>query len=151
MKKLLKTLSISLIMALIALPTMAQMGNRADRGTGIRNQTPRGDRMQMFTNIPADVRADIHIAVFDEYLNLTDTQKTKLAEIDRDFADKGIALRTEAMGRDRKNVAMRDLQNEHQVAIHDLLTKEQYATYLSKREAIRVETQQRMRDYLAKN
>ena len=51
------------------------------------------------------------------------------------------------MSRDRKRIAMRDLRNEHQQAIHDLLTKDQYAIYLEQKEAIQYDIRQRLKAY----
>lgn len=152
MKRTLKTFTVSLILALIAFPAFAQMGGGRPHPKGNnRPERPVGQRMDMLANVPAEVRTDIHIAVFDEYLKLSEEQKTKLAKIDAEFAEKHEALRNDPMRGDRKRIAMRDLQNEHQLAIHDLLTKKQYSIYLEKKEAIQTKIHTKMRDYLANN
>ena len=42
----------------------------------------------------------------------------------------------------------KELRDEHQKAIHQILTKEQYAIYLDKKEAIRYDIRQRLKDHV---
>ena len=42
---------------------------------------------------------------------------------------------------------MKDLRDEHQQAIHKVLTKDQYSVYLEKREDIRYDIRQRLMAY----
>lgn len=138
MKSIRKTLSIILLLAFVSTPILAQSQQRGDRNR---------DRSDRLRDVPTEVRTEAHIAVFDAYLSLTDEQKTALARIDQEFAIKREALRSEPVNRQRKMVMSRDLQSEHQQAIHDVLTKEQYSVFLEKREAIQVEVRQRLRAY----
>lgn len=128
-------------------PPQRDMGQRA------QTATPNRPHQQAFLNVPADVRSEIHIAVFDEYLNLTDDQKQKLVLIDTDFAAKRAALLDNSQPGKRNNNRglMRTLSDEHQKAIHDLLTKEQYAMFLEKRGEIQDQVQLKMLAYLSKN
>lgn len=127
-----------MLLAFVSTPILAQSQQRGDRNR---------DRSDRLRDVPTEVRTEAHIAVFDAYLSLTDEQKTALARIDQEFAIKREALRSEPVNRQRKMVMSRDLQSEHQQAIHDVLTKEQYSVFLEKREAIQVEVRQRLRAY----
>ncbi len=140
MKRLVKSFFLTLLIAAVVIPVVAQP-QRGQRG---------GERQQMaqFQNIPPEVRSEAHIAVFNEYLNLTDTQAEKFIAIDAEFAAKGEALREESMSPRRKRLAARDLRNEHQQAIHDILTKDQYAVYLEQKEAIQYDIRQRLKAYV---
>ena len=138
MKRIISSLSIIALIALFSTATFAQQG-RGNRG-------PQQGRQQML-DVPTEVRTEAHIAVFDDYLKLTDSQKEKIKQVDEDFATQGKELREASMNRQRKMVAMRDLQNEHQKALHELLTKEQYAVYLDKKEAIQYDIRQRLKAY----
>lgn len=138
MKRINSSLSIFILIALFSATALAQPG----RGTRGQQQ----DRQRML-NVPTEVRSEAHIAVFDEYLNLTDAQKEQIKTIDEDFAKRGTDLREASMNRQRRMVEMRDLRNEHQQALHEILSKEQYAVYLEKKEAIQYDIRQRLRAY----
>lgn len=138
MKRINSSLSIFILIALFSATALAQPG-RGNRGQ-------QQDRQRML-NVPTEVRSEAHIAVFDEYLNLTDAQKEQIKTIDEDFAKRGTDLREASMNRQRRMVEMRDLRNEHQQALHEILSKEQYAVYLEKKEAIQYDIRQRLRAY----
>jgi hypothetical protein len=138
MKRINSSLSIFVLIALFSATALAQPG-RGNRGQ-------QQDRQRML-NVPTEVRSEAHIAVFDEYLNLTDAQKEQIKTIDEDFAKRGTDLREASMNRQRRMVEMRDLRNEHQQALHEILSKEQYAVYLEKKEAIQYDIRQRLRAY----
>ncbi len=138
MKRINISLSIIVLIALFSATALAQPG-RGNRGQ-------QQDRQQML-NIPTEVRSETHIAVFDQYLNLTDAQKEQIKIIDEDFAKRRIDFREASMNRQRRMVEMRDLRNEHQLALHEVLSKEQYAMYLEKKEAIQFDIRQRLRAY----
>ncbi len=139
MKRPITTFFLTLLIAAVVIPVVAQP-QRGQRG---------GDREQMqeMRNIPPEIRSEAHIAVFDEYLNLSDSQKSQIQAIDQEFAEKGAALREEPMMPRRKRLAAEDLRNEHQQAIHEILTKDQYAVYLDKKEAIQYDIRQRLKAY----
>jgi hypothetical protein len=136
MKRLVKSFFLTLLIAVSVVPTVVH----AQRG---------GDRQQMreFQNIPHEIRTEAQIAVFDEYLNLSDDQENQLMDLGIEFAEKGQALREESMRPRRKRLAAEDLRNEHQQAIHDVLTKDQYSIYLEEKEAIQYDIRQRLRAY----
>lgn len=138
MKRINSSLSIFVLIALFSATALAQPG-RGNRGQQL-------DRQRML-DVPTEVRSEAHIAVFDEYLNLTDAQKEQIKTIDEDFAKRGTDLREASMNRQRRMVQMRDLRNEHQQALHEILSKEQYAVYLEKKEAIQYDIRQRLRAY----
>lgn len=138
MKRINSSLSIFVLIALFSATALAQPG-RGNRGQ-------QQDRQRML-DVPTEVRSEAHIAVFDEYLNLTDAQKEQIKTIDEDFAKRGTDLREASMNRQRRMVEMRDLRNEHQQALHEILSKEQYAVYLEKKEAIQYDIRQRLRAY----
>lgn len=139
MKRPITTFILTLLIAAVVIPVVAQP-QRGQRG---------GDREQMqeMRNIPPEIRSEAHIAVFDEYLNLSDSQKSQIQAVDQEFAEKGAALREESMMPRRKRLAAEDLRNEHQQAIHEILTKDQYAVYLEKKEAIQYDIRQRLKAY----
>lgn len=102
------------------------------------------DRMR---DVPVEVKTEAHLSVFDEYLNLSDTQKDQLRQIDENFARKGTELREEKIAPRKKRMKAAELRKEHQIALHEMLTKDQYATYLEKREAIRYDIRQHLKAY----
>ncbi len=139
MKRIHFKVFLTLLITALTVPLAAQ-SQKGQRG---------GDRDQMreLSNVPPEIRSEAHIAVFDEYLDLSDTQENQIKEVDAEFAEKGEALREESMAPRRKRLAARDLRNEHQQAIHEILTKEQYSIYLQEREAIRYDIRQRLKAY----
>jgi len=137
MKLLAKTFFLTLLIAAVVMPAIAQ----PQRGNQDRQQ------MEQFRDVPQEVRTEAHIAVFDEYLQLTDIQKEQIRVVDEEFAKKGDALREEPMNRKRKMMQAKDLRDEHQQAIHDILSKDQYAIYLEEKEAIQYEIRQRLKAY----
>jgi Na+-transporting NADH:ubiquinone oxidoreductase subunit NqrC len=141
MKSISKILSAIVVLSLISITALAQPG-RGDRG--MQNRDRDMDRLR---DVPVEVRTEAHLAVFDEYLNLTDTQKEQIREADAVFAKKSGALKEEKVNRRKKMGMAKELRNEHQRAIHDLLTKEQYSVFLDKRQAIRYDIRQRLRSY----
>ena len=145
MKRIAKTSLIVLLAALFSTQIFAQKRGNDDR-RGDRNRPDR-DRIQLLMNIPAEVRSDIHVSVFDEYLSLTDAQKKELIAVDQTFNTKMSEVRDEKVNRRKKGGMMKDLRDEHQQAIHKVLTKDQYSVYLEKREAIRYDIRQRLMAY----
>lgn len=141
MKRTIKSSFILALILLVASPVFAQQRQ------GDKNQRPGPDR-EMMRDIPADVRTEAHVAVFDEYLNLTDSQEQQIREIDEEFAVKGEQIREEKVNRRKKMLMAKELKDEHQQAIHEVLTKEQYAVYLEKKEAIRYDIRQRLKDHV---
>ncbi|MBO6537007.1 MAG: hypothetical protein JJ966_12340 [Balneolaceae bacterium] len=137
MKRTISTLSIFVLIALFSATAIAQPG-RGNRGQQAN---------QRMLDIPAEVRSEAHIAVFDEYLKLSDTQKEQIKTIDKDFSERGKELREASINRQRRMVEMRDLRNEHQQALHKILSKDQYAVYLEKKESIQYDIRQRLRAY----
>lgn len=142
MKSFSKTLTALFVLSFISFSAIAQSGMRGDRGAQQRDRA-----MDRLRDVPVEVRTEAHVAVFDEYLNLTDAQKTKLKEIDQKFVQRGQTLRQNKTYPQKKRVQGRALRNERRQAIHQLLTKEQYAVYLEKQEAIRYDIRQRLRSY----
>ncbi len=138
MKRTMKSFTVLALALIISLPALAQPRN-GDRG---RN----ADR-EMFRDLPPEVRAEAHLAVFDQYLDLSDTQEEQIKEIDEEFALKGKELREEKVNRMKKMTMSKELRDEHQKAIHGVLTKEQYAIYLDKKEAIEYDIRQRLKDH----
>lgn len=143
MKFISRTLVAILFLSLISVSALAQTGIRGERGNQHRDRA-----MDRLRDVPVEVRTEAHVAVFDEYLNLTDAQKIKLKEIDQKFAQRGQALRQNKTYPQKKRVQGRELRNERRQAIHQLLTKEQYAVYLEKQETIRYDIRQRLRSYI---
>lgn len=141
MKRTIKSSFILALILLVASPVFAQQRQ------GDKDRRPGPDR-EMMRDIPADVRTEAHVAVFDEYLNLTDSQEQQIREIDVDFAVKGEQIREEKVNRRKKMLMAKELRNKHQQAIHEILTKEQYAVYLEKKEAIRYDIRQRLKDHV---
>ena len=119
-----------------------QMGDRA----GQREGGPRMERMERRVDIPADVRAEVHANAFAKFIDLSDSQVKKMIELDLDFAAKTDELQEASIAPDRRKVAMKDLQIEKQLAIHNLLSKEQYATYIKERESIQIEIRKGIRE-----
>lgn len=140
MKRFITSFFLTLLIAAVVVPVVAQP-QRGQRG---------GDREQMreFRDIPPEIRSEARIAIFDEYLDLSESQENLIKEIDAEFASKGDALREESMMPRRKRLAADDLRNEHQIAIHDVLTKDQYSVYLEHREAIQYDIRQRLKTYV---
>lgn len=139
MKHPVKSFFLTLLIAAVVIPVVAQP-QRGQRG-GDRQQT------QEFRNLPPEARSDAHLTVFDEYLNLTESQEEQLKAVDAEFAERGEALRDESMSRQRKMLARKDLRDAHQQAVHDILTKEQYSIFLEQREAIQHDIRQRLKAY----
>ena len=138
MKRTIKSSFILALVLFIASPVIAQQRQ------GDRDRRPGPDR-EMLRDIPAEVRTEAHVEVFDEYLSLTDSQEQQIREIDEEFATKGEQIREEKVNRRKKMLMAKELRNEHQQAIHEVLTKEQYAVYLEKKEAIRYDIRQRLK------
>lgn len=147
MKQLAKTTLLLLTAFLIAVPALAQqrpgdIGPERGRSGG-----PDMDRMR---DVPVEVRSEAQIAVFDEYLKLSDTQKEELIKANEAAASKADELRDEKVNRRKKMDMAKELRDEHQQAIHDILTKEQYSIFLDKKEAIQYDIRQRLKDYTKK-
>lgn len=138
MKRTIKTVLALAILTLIASSAFAQPRQ------GARDRNP---ERNMFRDVPPEVKSDAHIAVFDQYLDLSESQENQIKAIDEEFALKGKALRDEKINRRKKMGAAKDLRNEHQKALHQILTKEQYAIYLDKKEAIQYDIRQRLKDH----
>lgn len=146
MKPFVKTTLVLIAAILIAVPSSAQQRG-GDRGP--ERARPGGD-MDRLRDVPAEVRSEAQVAVFDEYLELTDVQKQNLIKANNDAAVKADKLRDEKINRQKKMGMARELRDEHQQAIHDILTKEQYSIFLDKREAIQYDIRQRLKDYTKK-
>ncbi|MBO6523346.1 MAG: hypothetical protein JJ971_05930 [Balneolaceae bacterium] len=138
MKRTIKITLILAIVALVASPVFAQP-KHGDRG--------RNAERGMMRDVSPEVRSEAHVAVFDEYLELTETQEEQIKAADAEFAQKGAELREEKINRRKKMTMARELRSEHQKAIHEILTKEQYAVYLEKKEAIQYDIRQRLKDH----
>lgn len=140
MKRLITSFFITLLIAAVSIPVVAQP-QRGQRG-GERQQ-----QMRDFRDIPQNVRTEAHLVVFDEYLNLTESQEEQLKTIDIAFAERGATLRSESINRQRKMLARKDLRDAHRQAIHEILTKEQYSILLEKKEAIQYDFRQRLKAF----
>ena len=139
MKRTFKTTLILAIIALVASPIFAQP-KQGDRG--------RNSERGMMRDVPPEVKSEAHIAVFDQYLELSKTQEEQIKAVDEEFALKGEELREEKVNRRKKMMMAKELRSEHQQAIHEILTKEQYSIYLEKKEAIRYDIRQRLIDHV---
>lgn len=146
MKQLAQTTLLLLAAALFAVPTLAQQ-RPGDRGPERGKPGPEMDRLR---DVPSEVRSDAQIAVFDEYLKLTEEQKKQLIKVNEDASAKAEKLRDEKVNRRKKMDMAKELRDAHQQAIHDILTKDQYSTFLQKREAIQYDIRQRLKDYTQK-
>ncbi|MCG8374374.1 MAG: hypothetical protein MI700_12605 [Balneolales bacterium] len=149
MKRSFNTLFITALIVLIAAPAFAQ--NRQGMRGGERGQRgwDRGDRMErVMQDVSPELRSEAHLAVLDKYVNLTPDQENQIVTADEEFAAKGEELREAPMNRQRKAVAAADLKKEHQLAIYDILTKEQYRVFLVEREAIRIEVREYIQEQL---
>ncbi len=138
MKRTIKTTLILALITLIVSPVFAQPKK------GDRDRNP---QRAMLRDVPAEVKSEAHIAVFDEYLELSEAQEEQIKAADAEFAQKGAELREEKINRRKKMMMARELRSEHQQAIHEILTKQQYSVYLEKREAIRYDIRQRLKDH----
>lgn len=139
MKRTIKTILVIAMIALIAFPVIAQP-RQGDRG--------RNSERGMTRDVSPEVRSEVHIAVFDEYLELSETQEEQIKAVDEEFALKGEQLREEKVNRRKKMMMAKELRDEHQQAIHEILTKEQYAAYLENKEAIQYDIRQRLKDHV---
>lgn len=137
MKEPVKLIFLTLLISAILVPAVAQPqksvrdGNRED--------------LNELRAIPLQVRTDTRIAVFNEYLALSDIQVDEIKKIDLELAAKAEELRGKTMRPRRKKIAAKDIKTEHQVALHNILTKDQYAIYLEHKEAIQYEIRQRLK------
>lgn len=147
MKQLAKTTLLLLTAFFIAVPALAQQ-RPGDRGP--ERGRPGGPEMDRMRDVPVEVRSEAQIAVFDEYLKLSDTQKEELIKANEAAASKADELRDEKVNRRKKMDMAKELRDEHQQAIHDILTKEQYSIFLDKKEAIQYDIRQRLKDYTKK-
>lgn len=143
MKRIIKISTTVLVMTLIALPAFSQPRNGDRDGNRDRNKG-----REMFREIPPEVRTEAQLAVFDEYLELSDSQEGDIKEISAVFALRGEELKEEKVNRRTKRMKANELRNERLVAIHDILTKEQYSTYLQNKEAIQYDIRQRLKDHV---
>lgn len=139
MKRIINTTFIAALTMLVAVPVLAQP-KHGEKGPG--------DERGMFRDVPPEVKSEAHLAVFDEYLNLTDEQEAQIKAVDEEFAMKGAELREEKITRRKKMMAAKELKDAHQRAIHEILTKEQYSVFLAKREAIQYDIRQRLKDHV---
>lgn len=139
MKRTIKTILLIAVAALTAFPVFAQP-KQGDRGRNFE----RG----MMRDVPPEVKSEAQIAVFDEYLELSEAQEEQIKAVDEEFALKGEQLREEKVNRRKKMMKEQELRNEHQQALHKILTKEQYSIYLEKKEAIQFDIRQRLKDHV---
>ncbi len=145
MKNSAKSTLLFIVALLLAVPALAQQ-RPSDRGPG-NGRPGAGPEMDRLRDVPSEVRSEAQIAVFDEYLKLTDVQKKQLAQANDDAATKADKLRDQKVNRQKKMDMARELRNEHQQAIHKILSKEQYSVFLEKKEAIQYDIRQRLKDY----
>lgn len=138
MKTLSKTLTVLIPILFISSISFAQ---QRDRGMAMNRM---GEQMQ---DIPAEVKAEAHVAVLNKYLKLDEAQKTKIKKIDLDHAEKTANIRSQKIAPRKKMPLMQELQQEHQKEVHAVLTKEQYASYLENKEAIRYDIRQKLMEY----
>ena len=144
MKRLFKTNLSVLVLLLLAAPLFAQPGRGNDARPGPHHPE------RFMEKVPAEVRTDAQIAVFDEYLDLSAEQEQQIRDTEAAFAEKAEAIREEKVLRHKKMDMMRELKKEHQLAIHEILTKEQYSVFLEKREAIQFDIRQRLKEFTDK-
>lgn len=148
MKTTIKALGISLLIALFAMPVMAQNMRHNQRGSWGDRPTQREPRprMERMMKISAEDRAEIQATAFSKYIDLSDKQVKQLIAIDLEFAKKMDELKEAALAPDRKKVAMKDMHIEKQLAIHELMSKEQYASFIKNKETIHIEIRNAIRD-----
>ncbi|GAB5407740.1 MAG: hypothetical protein BalsKO_01050 [Balneolaceae bacterium] len=139
MKRIVKFISILAVALLISLPAFSQ-ARSGDRG--------KKSERKMGLNIPPEVRSEAQIAIFDEYLDLSESQEDQIKIVDEELALKGKEIREEKVNRRKKMALAKELKDERQKAIHKILTKEQYAIYLDKKEAIQYDIRQRLKDHV---
>lgn len=125
-------------MVFISLPVFSQ----PKHGERDRNQGK-----EKLRDIPLEVRSEVHLVVFDEYLDLSESQEEQIKQVDKEFVLKEKELKEEKINRKKKRVIAKELRDEHQKAIHQILTKDQYAIFLDKKEAIRYDIRQRLKDH----
>ena len=136
MKQPIKPFFLTLLISAMLAPIVAQAqrsvrdGNRED--------------LNELRAIPPQLRTDTRLAVFNEYLALSDIQMDEI-KTDLELAAKAEELRGKTMRPRRKKIAVENLKTEHQVALHNILTKDQYSTYLEHKEAIQYEIRQRLK------
>ncbi len=138
MKTIPKTLAVLIPLIFISSISFAQ---QRDRGMAMNRSA---EQMQ---DIPAEVKADAHLSVLNEYLKLDDAQKTRIKKIDLEHAEKTANIRTQKIAARKKMPLMREAQQEHQKEIHSILTKDQYASFLENREAIQFDIRQKLIEY----
>ena len=137
MKQPIKPFFLTLLISAMLAPIVAQAqrsvrdGNRED--------------LNELRAIPPQLRTDTRLAVFNEYLALSDIQMDEIKKTDLELAAKAEELRGKTMRPRRKKIAAEDLKTEHQVALHNILTKDQYSIYLEHKEAIQYEIRQRLK------
>ena len=137
MKQPIKPFFLTLLISAMLAPIVAQAqrsvrdGNRED--------------LNELRAIPPQLRTDTRLAVFNEYLALSDIQMDEIKKTDLELAAKAEELRGKTMRPRRKKIAVENLKTEHQVALHNILTKDQYSTYLGHKEAIQYEIRQRLK------
>lgn len=138
MKTLSKILTVLIPILFISSISFAQ---QRDRGMAMNRMA---EQMQ---DIPAEVKADAHVSVLNEYLKLSETQKTEIKKIDLVHAEKTSEIRNQKIAPRKKMPLMQEAQQEHQKEIHAVLSKEQYASYLENKEAIRYDIRQKLIEY----
>ncbi len=138
MQRIIKSTLVLGLIILLASPVLAQQR---------KGDTEKRPGREMLQDVPPEVRTEAHIAVLDEYLDLTESQENQIREVDEEFALKGEQIREEKVNRRKKMMMAKELREEHQQAIHEILTKEQYAIYLEKKEAIQYDIRQRLKDH----
>ena len=70
MKRTIRLFTVLVVTTLVALPALSQPRNGDGDGDMNRN-AERG----MFRDVPLEVRSEAHLAVFDEYLDLNESQE----------------------------------------------------------------------------
>ncbi len=140
MKRNIKLFTTLLVITFVAVPVFSQPR------PGERDRNPNQGR-EMLRELPPEVVSEAHLAVFDEYLDLSESQENQIKAVDEKFALKGKELREEKIDRRKKMVFAKELREDHQKAIHEILTKEQYSIYLDKKEAIQYDIRQRLKDH----
>lgn len=115
---------------------------------GMRGQKGKKAQMERFRDIPSEQKHQMRMEVLNEYLSLTDDQVLKMNELELDLEAKRQTHREAKVGKAKKRVMQQQMQEYHKAQLHEILTKEQYAIYLEKQEAIRYDIRTKMSAYL---
>ena len=139
MMYLTKSFFSTLLITLIVVPVSAQQ----QRG----QQNIEHKQVGELRNIPHEIRSETRIEVFNEYLSLSDDQINQLRTVYSELTPKRIDLREESMRAKRKKLTTENLKKKYQMAVHDILTKDQYSIFLEQQDAIQYDIHQRLNTY----